>query len=303
MSLTSLSHELAELVEAAAAPVVAVHARPRFHSSGVHWSPGLIVTAEHALRAEEDVTVTRGTERYTAEIVGRDPGTDLAVLRLPDDAAGAVPVAVRASAAPRVGNLVVAVGRNTEGPNADLGILSSTGGPAQSRRGGKLDAVLRLDVGLHPVSAGGAVIDMAGGLIGIATPALSRIATFAVPQATVERVVRAIVEHGGVPQGYLGAGLQPVALPQHLKDKLGLESATGLMAVSVDPEAPAGQAGMIIGDTLVDWNGAAVPHLEGLRAALAEMVGKQVPVRILRGGEIVHLVISITARKKGGGRS
>ncbi len=256
------------------------------------------MTAEHALRVDDEVTVTRGSEKYTAEIVGRDPGTDLAVLRISAESAAAIPVAVRAAAPPRVGSLVVAVGRNTESANADLGILGSIGGPAQSRRGGRLEAVLRLDAGLHPVSAGGVVIDMAGGAIGLATPALSRVVTLAVPNATVDRVVRAIVEHGGVPQGYLGAGLQPVALPQHLKDRLALETSTGLMAVSVDPEAPAGKAGMVIGDTIVEWNGTPLSHLDVLRAALADSVGKQVPVKILRGGEMLQLAIEATVRKK-----
>jgi S1-C subfamily serine protease len=297
VSLRNFSDEIAALVETASASVVAVHGRPRVHSSGVQWQPGLIVTAEHALRRDEDIVVTRGEQKFSAELVGRDPGTDLALLRLKDGDVGAGPEFAD-SGAVRPGSLAIAVGRNHESANAALGVIASIGGPSQSRRGGKLDQVVRLDLPLHPAAAGGAVVDASGKLIGIATPALSRFSVFAVPHATVDRVVQALLAHGRVPQGYLGAGLQPIALPEHLIEKLGLKSPVGLMAVSVDQDAPAGKAGMLIGDVLLEWNGAPLRRPESLRPLLAEAVGKTARARILRGGEPLELAVTVAERTR-----
>lgn len=300
LSLPALSLEFADLVEQASAAVVAIHARHRFHSSGVHWAPGIVVAAEHAVLKDEDVHVTRGEERYTADVIGRDPGTDLAVLRIRGE--HSLPLAQLADAgaasALRPGNLVFAIGRNKESANAELGLIGSVGGPAQSRRGGKLDQVIRLDLALHPVSAGGAVVDASGNVIGIATPALSRAAVFAVPNVTVDRVVQAVLKHGRVPQGYLGVGLQPIAVPEHLIKSLGLKSAVALMAISVDRDAPAGKAGMQIGDVLLEWNGVALDRPESLRPLLAEAVAQTAKLRILRGGEERSLEVAVTERKR-----
>jgi S1-C subfamily serine protease len=294
-SLVSLSNDLASLVESSAAPVVAIHGRSRFNSSGVHWSPGVIVTAEHTLRRDEDVVVSTGSgERFPAVVAGRDPGTDLAVLKVKDLA---LPTAPKLEDSPhRAGSLVLVIGRNKDSANAGLGVISSVGGPSQTWRGGKLDQVVRLDVALHPVAAGGAVVDAAGKLIGIATPVLSRVAVFVVPNTTIERVVQALLAHGRLPQGYLGAGLQPIHLPEHLTKGLGLPITGGLMTVSVDPDAPAGKAGMAIGDVLVELNGQFVDRTEAVRPLLAEAVGKTIPARILRGGKLASLEIAVAER-------
>ena len=296
-SLASLSDDLAELVEKSAAPVVAVHGRPRFNSSGVHWSPGVVVTAEHTLRDDDGIFVTTGAgNKLPAEVVGRDPGTDLAVLRVKDLAVATLQQADRSQ--PRPGALIVAIGRNRESAHAALGIVSSLGGPSQTWRGGKLDQVIRLDVLLHPVASGSAVVDSTGKLIGIATPVLSRAAAFAVPHATVERVVQALLTHGRLPQGYLGAGLQPIPLPEHLTRSLRLTASGGLMTVSVDQDAPAGKAGLTIGDVLLELNGQVVERPETVRPLLADMVGKTVTARILRGGQLMTLQIAVVERPR-----
>jgi S1-C subfamily serine protease len=294
-SLVSFSNELAALVDRSAAHVVAVHGRPRFNSSGVHWSPGVVVTAEHTVRQDENIFVTAGDgKRLPAEIAGRDPGTDLAVLRVADLA---MPIAPKAEdSRHRAGNLIVAVGRNKDSANAGFGVISSVGGPSQTWRGGKLDQVIRLDLALHPVAAGGAVVDASGKLIGIATPVLSRVAVFAVPNATVERVVQALLAHGRMPQGYLGAGLQPIRIPEHLMKSLELPAAGGLMTVSVDQDAPAGKAGLTIGDVLLELDGQVVDQPEAVRPLLAEAVGKTISARVMRGGKLVNLEIAVTER-------
>jgi S1-C subfamily serine protease len=294
-SLVSLSNELASLVESSAAPVVAVHGRPRFNSSGVHWSPGIVVTAEHTLRHDDDIVVRTGAgDELRAEIAGRDPGTDLAVLRIKDLT---IPTAPKSEdSRHRPGNLIVVVGRNKNSANAALGVISSLGAASQTWRGGKLDQVIRLDIALHPVASGGAVVDSSGKLIGIATPILSRAAVFAVPNTTVERVVQALLAHGRLPQGYLGAGLQPIRLPEHLTKSLGLAIGGGLMTVSVDQNAPAGKAGLMIGDVLFELNNQFVDRPEAVRPLLAESVGKTISARILRGGKLVNLEIAVAER-------
>jgi S1-C subfamily serine protease len=294
-SLVAFSNEIAALVETTAVSVVAVYGRPRFNSSGVHWSPEVVITAEHTLRHDDGIMVTNGPgDRLPAEVVGRDPGTDLAVLRVKGLSA---PVISRSEAAPyRPGGLVIAIGRNKDSANAALGAIGSLAGPSQTWRGGKLDQVIRLDIELHPVASGGAVVDAGGKLIGIATPVLSRAAVFAVPNATVERVTQALLVHGRLPQGYLGAGLQPIRLPEHLTKGLGLSLTGGLMTVSVDQDAPAGKAGLLIGDVVLELNGQFVDRPEAVRLLLADAVGKTIPAQVLRGGALITLNIAVTER-------
>ena len=294
--LTTFSDQLATLTEQAAQGLVAVHGRPRFNSSGIHWAPGVIVTAEHSLRHDDDIIVTTAAgTRHSAELAGRDPGTDLAVLRVKDLTA---PVFAKIPAtAYRAGALVLAVGRNKESANAALGVISSVAGSSQTWRGGKLDEVIRLDVALHPCGAGGAVIDADGHLIGLATAALSRVATFAVPVSTIERVTASILAHGKIRHGYLGAGLQPIVVPDHLKASLGLNVDRGLMAVSVDPTAPAGVAGMLIGDVLLELDGQATGQPMRVRTILGtDSVGRTLKARVLRGGQLLDLSITIGER-------
>jgi len=294
-SIVSFSNELAALVETSAASVVAVHGRPRFNSSGVHWSPEVVITAEHTLRHDDGIVVSTGAgDRLPAEVAGRDAGTDLAVLRVKGLT---IPTVSRPEAfAHRPGSLIVAVGRNKDSANAALGVIGSLAAPSQTWRGGKLDQVIRLDLALHPVASGGAIVDAAGNLIGIATPVLSRAAVFAVPSATVERIARALLTHGRLPQGYLGAGLQPIRLPEHLTNGLGLSVTGGLMTVSVDQDAPAGRAGLLIGDVLLELGGQFVDRPESVRLLLADAVGKTIPARVLRGGALVTLEIGVTER-------
>ena len=297
--LVSFSEQLVSTVEHAGQSIVAVHARPRFDSSGVHWSPGVVVTADHTIRRDEDIRVTASNgAALGAELVGRDPGTDLAVLRVPELA---VPVAERAAKTPAPGSVLLAVGRSKDSVSAAFGVLSSVSGTSRTWRGGRLDQVVRLDIALHPGASGGAVVDAAGKLIGVATPALSRVSVFAVPLATVERVVETLLAHGRVPRGYLGIGLQPILIPEHLKTKLGLAGSSGLIAISVDPEGPAGKAGILIGDVLLELGGRAIQESEDVQEVLdAGSVGKKLTARILRGGNAMEVGITAGERPRKG---
>jgi len=297
--LVSFSEQLAATVAEVGRSTVAVHARARFDSSGVHWTKGVVVTADHAVRRDEDIHVTASNgSKLAAELIGRDPGTDLAVLRVPELD---VPIAERAERTPTPGSVVLAVGRSKDSVSAAFGVLSSISPASQTWRGGRLDQVVRLDLALHPAASGAAVVDAAGKLFGIATPVLSRVSVFAVPLATVDRVVETLLAHGRIPRGYLGVGLQPIAIPEHLKSTLHLTASTGLIVISVDHDAPAGQAGVMIGDVLLELNGLAIQEPENIQEALgAGSVGKKLPARLLRGGKLVDVELTVGERPRKG---
>jgi S1-C subfamily serine protease len=286
--LAALSTELAAIVERTGPSVVAVHARPRFSSSGVFWRPGVIVTAEHTIRREEDITVTLPDgSTAAAALAGSDAGTDVAVLKVDSSA----PVIPHASGDPSPGNLALALGRSeNSGVNATMGIVSAVSGEWRTWRGGRLDRYIRLDLTLYPGSSGGPVVNTAGEALGIATSALSRIAGLAIPAATIDRVVDEILARGRVARGYLGVGLQPVELPDHHK---------GLIVLSLEPEGPAARAGVLIGDILVELGGAAVSDTEDIQGALeSRTVGQPVEAVFLRGGVSRKITITVGERPR-----
>ena len=287
--LAALSDELAAAVERTGQSVVAVHARPRFSSSGVFWRPGIIVTAEHTIRREEEITVTLPSgSNAPATLAGGDAGTDVAVLRVEE--AGVAP-APRAGGPPAPGNLVLAIGRSQDsGVNATMGIVSAVSGSWRTWRGGRLDHYIRLDLTLYPGSSGGVVVNTAGEAVGIATSVLSRIAGLAIPATTIDRVVDEILARGRVARGYLGVGLQPVELPDHHK---------GLIVLSLETDGPAAKAGVLIGDILVSLGGKVVPDTDDLQTVLeAHGVGQAVEAEVLRGGVAKKVAIVIGERPR-----
>jgi S1-C subfamily serine protease len=286
--LAALSKEIATAVELAGRNVVAVHARPQFSSSGVFWRPGVIVTAEHTVRREEEITVTLPDgASVPAALAGADPGTDLAVLKI--DANTHAPG--RTTTAPAPGAFALSIGRSEDsGVNATLGIISACSGPWRTWRGGRLDHYIRLDLTLYPGSDGGAVVNTDGETIGIATSALSRIAGLAIPAVTVDRVVDEILARGRVARGYLGVGLQPVELPDHQK---------GLIVLSLEPAGPASSGGVLIGDILVKLGGKPVQDTDDIQLVLeGHAIGGKVDVEVLRGGESRRIEVIVGERPR-----
>ena len=286
--LAALSEELAQAVDQAGKTVVAVHARPRFSSSGVFWRPGIVVTAEHTIRREEEITVTLPDGKNApAALAGSDPGTDVAVLKV--DSANA-PIG-RATADPAPGNLILSIGRSEDsGVNATMGIVSAVSGSWRTWRGGRLDRYIRLDLTLYPNSSGGVVVNTAGGAVGIATSTLSRIAGVAIPASTVDRVVDEILARGRVSRGYLGVGLQPVELP---------DKKPGLIVLSLEPEGPAAKAGVLIGDILMALGGTAVADTDDIQSVLeGRAVGQSIEAAFLRGGDSRTFAITIGERPR-----
>ena len=299
--LIALSHELAATVERSGRFVAAVHARPRFSSSGLIWQKDVIVTADHTVRREEEIRVTLPDGRTVpAEIAGRDPGTDLAVLKA--DTSDVPPPRTASPDSIKTGNLLLAIGRSEEtGISAALGVVSNVSGARHTWRGGKLDQFLRLDVGLYPGASGGAVVDAEGALIGIATSGLSRVSVLAIPASTIQRVAVELLQKGHVARGFLGVGLQPIALPGHLQAKVKRngQAGGGLIVISVEPEGPAGRAGVVIGDVLVAIDGTRVESTDDIQAFLGtEFVGRLVQALVIRGGEVAQLAITIGERPR-----
>ena len=294
--LESLSNDLAGAVDRAGQSVVAIHARRRIPSSGVHWRPGIIVGAHHTIQRDEDITVSLADgSTLPATLVGRDPTTDLAVLKVDGITA---PVARAADAnGVRVGALVLALGRPGPAVTASLGVISAVGGEWRTWHGGTIDRFVRLDISIYDGFSGGPLVDAAGRVLGIDTSGLSRGAALAIPATTVNRVADQLLKDGRVTRGYLGLGMQAVRLPAALVERLRLPNDIGLMVVSASPGSPADVAGVLIGDILVALDDTPIADPAELLALLsADRVGKSVTARIVRGGEPMTVAITVGER-------
>lgn len=290
--LTSLSTAMGELVESAGLSVVRVEARRRLPGSGIVFSAdGLIVTANHVVEQDEEITVGLGDgAAVAATLVGRDPATDVALLR--SEQGNLTPATWVDAAELKVGHLMLALGRPGRTVQATLGIVSALGGAWRTGGGGDIDHYLQTDVVMYPGFSGGPLVNAAGQVAGINSSALGRGVSLAVPAGTVKRIVAALAAHGKMPRGYLGVGVQPVRLSEHLQSTVGQE--TGLMLMSVETGSPATQGGLIQGDVIVSFDGQPVRGLDELQALLgAERVGKSTPVRIVRSGQMQELHVTL----------
>jgi len=278
---------LADAVERVAAAVVGVVAR-RQRGAAVVWREGVAVTsASNLWRARDVAAVLPDGEQVDATVRGIDAATDLAVVSFAER--GVPAVARDGEAAPRVGDVVFAVGREPSGAvQASFGHVGAVAGPWRSWRGGAIEQLIRLDGGLYPGLAGAAVADETGRLLGIASPMFSRHHGVVLPVATVGRVVEQLLTHGRVRQGYLGIAAQPVRAQ---RDGVGVD---GLLVSSVADDGPAARAGLLVGDVIVALGGHAVNSLEALRERL--QVGAQVDVDIARGGRAQTLAMHVAER-------
>ncbi len=291
-TLTALSDALAAAVEAAGPSVVRVEARRRLPASGIVWSAdGLIVTAHHVVERDDSIRVgLPDGQTVPANLIGRDPTTDLALLRA--KASGLAPAAWAAAETLRVGHLVLALGRPGQTVMATLGIVSALKKDWRTPAGGQFDHYLQTDALMYPGFSGGPSVDATGRIIGLNSSALVRGVSLAVPAATVRRVADALLAHGRIKRGYLGVAAQPVRLPASLAAQLGQE--TGLLLGSVEPGSPAERGGLFMGDTIVALAGHPVRHLDDLLALLSgDQVGQSVPVRIVRGGQVLEVTVVI----------
>ncbi len=295
LSLGAISDQVADLLDGVAPRLVAVHGRPRGTSSGIIWRPGLVVTADEALEADEDISITRHDgARTSVSLVGRDPSTDIALLRTEEQSTEDLPFGPTDRL--RAGHLALAAGRRPEGLSAALGIVALAGEPWRSLRGGRIDRRLHLDLRLDRHSEGGAALDAGGRIIGM-TVFGPRGRVLVIPSETIERVAGQLLAHGRVARGYLGLGLQPVEIDGAVAEAAGLKEPLGLIVISVDSDGPGQSAGLRQGDILIRWNADLLHSVRRVYTLLGpESVGGTVQLHLLRSGEPMTLAVQIRER-------
>jgi S1-C subfamily serine protease len=281
-ALVALSNDVAATVERVAASVVAVEGRARLGSSGFFVHPNLILTADHALESDEIEIVRADGKSESVTIAGRDPSTDIALLRVEKPGE---PLEFAGADALRVGAIVLAVARDDDGDlAATMGVLSAVGAAWRTWHGGEIDRFVRPDLSLYPRFSGSPLVDVSGRVIGLNTGGLSRRQVLTVPASTILRITEALHARGGrLPRGYLGVALQGVS--------------GGAIVLGIEPGSPADRGGLIVGDVITALNGVKVEDADDVHRQLgADTVGKSVPVAILRGGAPRQLTVTVGER-------
>ncbi|MGD0107453.1 MAG: S1C family serine protease [Rhodopila sp.] len=277
---------------AAAAPVVVSIRTGKRPTSGILWRPDVVITSEQMLPPDAAAfQVVRGGQTVGATLAGRDPGTNVAVLKLETALQGTLPPDAEP---PRVGNLTLLAGADPAGaPTARLATVHALGGPWHSMAGGRIDAMIRLQTRVG-IDEGGPVLSLAGGLIGMSTSGPRR-RTIVIPTATLARVVDPLLADGRIARAWLGIGLQPVQIPDSFHQSAGRES--GLMVVGLAGGGPAETAGILPGDIVLDIDGSEVNRPRALSALLApDRIGQTAVLRVLRAGAVQAVNVTIAAR-------
>jgi S1-C subfamily serine protease len=292
--LAALSNQMADAVARAGASIVQVRGRARGPASGIVIAADTVLTADHVLERDDELSVMASDERVlAAQLIGRDHASDLALLRVSNlgvDAAAFVENPAR------VGQLVLAVGRPGTNPSASFGIISAVGGPLRGRRGALLEQFVQTDAIPYPGFSGGALVDAGGAVAAVLTTGLIGGVALGVPAALALRIAEALGHTGYIKRGFLGISSQPVELPEG--QRAGLSQERGLLVVRVEPGSPAAQSGLLLGDVLISFDSQPLTDTDELQAMLVgERVGKAVPVQVLRGGALVSLQVTVGQRK------
>ena len=295
-ALTDFSQALTAAVEKAGASTVTVDARKRYPASGIAYAEDLVLTADHVVTREENMKILLPDGRsLAATLAGRDPGSDLAVLRLAEKALSPA----NTSDDVKVGQLVLALGRpGGEGMQASWGIVTSIHGPARTSRGGMLDEFIRSETTPYPGFSGGPLVNTEGEVLGLNTSGLTHGSSLTIPTKVAWRVAEALAAHGSVRRGYLGVRTQPVELAEASRQELKREQDHGLLVVWLEEGGPAAQGGLLVGDILVAVNGQSVGDPDDLFSALtSDTVGKAIAVEVLRGGHPETVNVTVGDRK------
>jgi serine protease DegQ len=296
-AIAKYSDELAAAAAQVGPSVVTVYARRRIPSSGIYWRDGVVVTAEHAIRREDEIKVALPDgKRVAGQLAGRDPGTDLAVLKVESGKTQVPqfgdPVHLK------LANFVLALGRTRSGDLVtSAGIIGGIGGEWRTWRGGRIDQSIRLDLELYPGFSGGPLVSVEGKALGVNTSGLGRGRAVTIPLATVNRTVDELLAKGYIARPYLGVAMQPVAVPENLRAKLKSAPSGGLMVLHVEAGSPAAKAGIVLGDTIVELAGKLPLDTESVRELLGSAkVGDSITATVLRAGEPVELLIKLSER-------
>lgn len=293
---TELSDAMASAAELAGKYTVLVDARRRFPASGIAFANDMILTSDHVVEREEDIKILLGDgTESTARLIGRDPGTDLAVLKL--DSASATPANLAKTPA-RVGQFVLAIGRPSKrGIESSFGTVNAIGGPVRTGRGGMLESFIKTDVVSYPGFSGGPLINGEGQVFGINTSGFGSDGAITIPSDAAWKVAETLAKHGKIKRGYLGIRSQTVNIPEDSQTQLGRKQETGLLIVGLEAESPAGNGGLMVGDILVGVGGQAIEHHDELFTRLSgDVVGKSTPLNMLRGGKLVVVDVVVGER-------
>jgi serine protease DegQ len=296
LELKEISAALASVVEKTGPAIVRVEARRRRPSSGMVISGGgMVIAANHAVERDEEIRVSLdGEETRSAELVGRDAGTDLALLRVEGGGGSAQPWSD--SGETRVGQLLLALSRPGRTVRATFGVVSAVAEGWKNPAGSRLGRYVEADLRLPPGFSGGAVVDGSGALVGMATTGLIPGASMIVPASTVRIVAGMLEAHGGIRRGYLGIGSYPVRLQGSARDRAQQE--VGLLIFTVEPGGPAERGGVLLGDVLLALDGSSLKGMEDLLGALSEdRVGREVVLRVLRSGEVRDVAVTVGERR------
>ena len=296
-ALSGFSDSLVEAVTKAGESTVTVNGRNRMPASGIVYAADLILTADHVVERDEDVSVTLANGmNISASIAGRDPGNDLALLRLEKTS---LTPAQKANQDARVGQVVLALGRpSQEGIEASLGIVSAIGGPVRTGRGGLLERYLRTDAVPFPGFSGGPLIDTEGRVVGLNTSGLAHGAAITIPAFLAWSDAENLAKFGYIKRGYLGIRSQQVELTADIRKELGREQEAGLLLVSVESGSPAEASGLMVGDILAGIAGQEIADHDELMVHLSgDSVGKPLSIQILRGGKPLTVSVTVGERK------
>jgi S1-C subfamily serine protease len=302
-NLSDFSAHIAKAVETVGMSVVAIDARPRVATSGIIWREGIIVSTNHTIQRDDEITVGFADGRTAkATLVGRDAGTDLAVLKIDDEeiAKSLKPAEIAETSEIKVGNIVLAVGRTSAEANAvtaSFGIVNQTGGAWRTWRGDEIERFMSLDLTIYLGFSGGALINADGKVLGVNTSAFGRGLALTIPSETVNRVVDVLLTKGKITRPYLGIGTQTVPISENLRERLNLEQTSGLMMLNVEADGAAEEAGILIGDILLAIDEKTTLEPMDVQSALwGKEAGNTVNAKLLRGGELKEVEITLGER-------
>jgi S1-C subfamily serine protease len=296
-ALTDFSNGITAAVDRASSFTLLVDGRRRYPASGIAFSSDLVLTADHVITREESLSVAGADGKvFTATIAGRDPGSDLAVLRV---SGASMAPAKTSEALPKIGTLVLAVGRPSKaGMQASWGIVTAIGGPTRTGRSGLLDEYIQTETVSYPGFSGGPLISTEGEVLGLNTSGLTHGSALTIPVKAAWRIADELAKHGSVKRGYLGVRTQTVSLPDASRTALKREQEQGLLVLWLEENGPAEKAGVLVGDILVGIAGKPVVDPDDLFAALSnDTVGKSITAEVLRGGKPESINVTVAERK------
>jgi serine protease DegQ len=293
----AFSDELAAIAEDTSFSVAAIQAGSRHSASGVFWRNDVLITADHMIREEEEITAVLSPEtRVQGTVIGRDPATDLAAIRLAS--AEGKPANFGGASELKVGNYVLALGRSRRGNRvASGGIISGLMGSWRTWQGSEIEQFIRPDLVLYPGFSGSALLNAKGQVVGINTAGLRRGTPITIPHTTIARIAEELTSKGSVARPYLGIAVRPVQLSQRVREEVGLGTPNGVLVMHVESDGPADRAGVLVGDILVRAGGESTADSEDLFELLSKKrLGEEMETFVVRGGKLVTLQVKLNER-------